>query len=58
MFHLSLIDNSKEDSATTAAHSKQIIELLKNSKCLGDGHSTIWNNIDICAEHYRYSTAL
>ena len=49
-------DNSKQDAAKTAAHSKRIIYLLKNIKCLGAGHSTMWDNIDGCTYHYRFTT--
>ena len=58
MYHLFLSDNSKQDSSATATHIKQIIELLKNSKCLGDSCSTILENKYGCAEHYRCDTSL
>ena len=50
-------NNRKKDSATAAAHIKKIIELWKN-KCLGDGVSNRWKNMDGCAEHCRCNTAL
>ena len=58
MFHSFLSYNSKQYSATTSAHSKQIIELLKYSMFLDAGHSTIWDNTEGCAEHYRWAIAL
>ena len=57
MFHSFLSDNSKKYVATTAAHSKRIIEILKN-KCLGVGISTIWENKNGCSEKYICVTAL
>ena len=42
-------DNCKQDSATTAAHIKQIIDQLKEKKRLDAGVSTIWDNADGCA---------
>ena len=35
---------------------KQIINIMKKSKCLGACHSTIWENTDGCADHYRCAT--
>ena len=58
VFHSFLSDNSKQGAATTGAHSKRIIGLLKNGKCLSAGVNTIWENIDGCAEHYRCATSL
>ena len=43
-------------AAPTAAHGKQIIEMLKNSKCLGAVHITLWENKDSCAGYYRCDT--
>ena len=34
VFHYFLSDDSKQDSATTTAHSKSLIELLKEQKVL------------------------
>ena len=58
MFHSFLSDNSKQDAAITAEHSKLIIELLGKIKCVGAGEITIWDNTDACAEYYRRATAL
>ena len=35
-------DNSKKYADPTDEHSKQIIDMFKSSKCLGDGHSNKW----------------
>ena len=32
--------------------------MLKNSKCLFSGHSTIWENTYSCADHYICDTSL
>ena len=58
MFHLLLYDHSKHDAVTTAAHSKQIIDILKSSNVLDVSHSNIWENTDGCDEHYICDTAL
>ena len=57
-FILCLFVANKKDDATTAAHSKRIIELLQNRQHLYADIRTIWNNIDFCAEKYRRATAL
>ena len=51
-------DNRKQYADTTDAQSKKIIELLKKYKSLGADVSTIWENIDGCAEYYRCATDL
>ena len=48
-FSLFLYDDSKQDSATTTAHSKRFISLLKEKKLLTTYLSTIWGNTDGCA---------
>ena len=58
MFHSFLSDDSKQDAATTTAHSKRLIELLKEEKKLASTLSTIWGNTDGCAEQYRFASAL
>ena len=55
---LVLSDNIKQYVATKSAHRKRIIDLLKNSKCLGAGHSTIWESIDSFTKHYKCDTTL
>ena len=49
-------DDSKQDSATTTAHSNCLIELFK--KKLMSTLSTIWEDTDGCADQYRRSSAL
>ena len=44
VFHSFLSDDSKQDAATTTAHSKLLISLLKNEKVLKTSLSTIWEN--------------
>ena len=51
-------DDSKQDSATTNAHSKRLIELSKEQKVLTSTLGTIWENTDGCAEQYRCASAL
>ena len=58
VFHSFLSDDSKQDAATTTAHIKQLISLLKNKQVLKTSLSTIWENTDGCAEQYRYACAL
>ena len=42
VFHSFLSDNSKQDAATTTAHRKRLISLLKNKQVLTTSLSTIW----------------
>ena len=58
VFHLLLSDNRKQVADTAAAHIKWIIELLKNSKCLGSVHINLWKNTDWHAEYYICATEL
>ena len=58
VFHSFLLDNSKQDSATTTAHSKRWISLLKEKKVLTTSLTIIWGNTDSCAEQYRCASAL
>ena len=58
VFHYFLSDDSKQDAATTTAHRKLFISLLKNKKLLTTSLSTIWKNTDGCAEQYRFASAL
>ena len=58
VFHSFLSDGSKQDAATTTAHSKQLISLLKNKQVLTSSLSTIWENTDGCAEQYRCASSL
>ena len=58
LFHYFLSDNSKQYAATTSAHSKSLISLLKNKQVLTTSLSTIWENTDGCAEQYRCASAL
>ena len=55
---LSLSDDNKQDSATTNAHRKLLIEMLKEQKVMTSTLSTIWGitmvaqiNIDV-PHHY------
>ena len=41
VFHSFLYDDSKQDAANTAAHSKRLISLLKNKQVLTTSLSTI-----------------
>ena len=50
--------DSKQNSATTAIHSKRIIELSQNRTLLFAYMSNIWENTDGYAEQYRFATAL
>ena len=52
VFHSFLSDNSKQDAATTTAHSKILISFLKNKQVLTTSFSTIWESTDGCAEQY------
>ena len=48
VFHSFLYDDSKQDAATTTAHSKRLISFLKNKQVLTTSLSTIWENTDGC----------
>ena len=50
VFRSFLSDNSKQDAATTNAHSNCLIELLNNNKKLMSALITTWENTDGCTE--------
>ena len=50
VFHSFLSDDSKQDAATTTAHSKRLISLMKSKILLTTSLSTIWENTYGCAE--------
>ena len=52
VFHSFLSEDSKQDAATTTAHSKRLISLIKNKQVLTTSFSTIWESTDGCAEQY------
>ena len=58
MFHSFLSGNSKQDAATTTAHSKRLISFLENKKVLTTSLSTIWEHTDGCIEQYRCASAM
>ena len=58
VFRSFLSDDSKQDNATTTAHRKRLISLLKEKKALTTYLSTIWENTDGCAEQYICASAL
>ena len=58
MFHSFLSGDSKQDTATTTAHSKCFIELSKKQKVLTSTLSAIWENTDHCVEQYRCASAI
>ena len=58
VFHYFLLDDSKQDSATTTAHIKILIELLKKQKLMKSTLSTIWENTDGCAEQYICASSI
>ena len=51
VFHYLLLDDSKQYAATNTAHSKRLIEDLKEF-VLTSSLSTIWENTDGCVEQY------
>ena len=51
VFHSFLSDDSKQDAATTTAHSKLLISLIKNKTLFTTSLSKIWQNTDDCAEN-------
>ena len=53
-----LSDYSKQDAATTTAHKKYFILLLKYKKLLTRSLSTIWGKNDGCDEQYRCVSTL
>ena len=58
MFHSFLYDHRKQDSATTTAHRKRIIELLKQRNIMYAKSITSWKKKYGCDDHYRIATAL
>ena len=58
VFHYFLSGDSKQYAATTTAHSKQLISLLKSQQVLTTSLSTIWENTDGCDEQYRCASEL
>ena len=58
VFHSCLSENIKQDAATTTAHSKRLISLLKDKKLLKTSLSKIWENTDGCAKQYKCASAL
>ena len=58
VFHSFLSDDRKQDAATTTAHRKRLISLLKNKQVLTTSLIKIWENTDGCAEQYRCASAL
>ena len=58
VFHSFLSHDSKQDAATTTAHSKRLMSLLKNKQVLRISLSKILENTDSCAEQYRCASAL
>ena len=57
-FNSFLSDDSKQGAATTTAHSKRSISLLKDKKLLTISLITIWGNTDGCAKQYRCDSSL
>ena len=53
-----LPDEIKQDSDTPDAHSKHIIDLLKNQHIIPYEIITIWENTDSYSEHYICATEL
>ena len=49
VFDYFLSGDIKQDAATTTAHMKSLISLLKDKKVLRSSLSTIWGNTDGCA---------
>ena len=58
MFHYFLSDDSKQGAATTTAHIKRLISLLKDKKLLTTSLIKILENTDGCAEQYICAYAL
>ena len=58
LFHFFKSENSKQDAATTTAHIKLLISLLKEKKIMTTYLSKRWENADGCAEQYRCAYAL
>ena len=57
MFH-SFFYDIRQDSSTTTAHSKRLIELLKEQKVLASSLSTLLGNTYGCVEQYICASAL
>ena len=58
LFHYFLSGDSKQDSSTTSARTKCIIEVLQNRTVLFSYIITIWENTDGCADQYLCATVL
>ena len=57
-FIIFLSDDSKQDAASTTAHSNHLIPFLKEKKLMKESLNTIWKNIDGCDKQYRCASAL
>ena len=57
MFHLFLSDYSKQDSATTSAHSKHMLQLLQHRNILRITRRNKWENIYLFAYQSRCAIA-
>ena len=58
VFHSFLSEDSKQDAATTTAHIKRLISLLKEKQLFTTSLSKIWENTDGCTEQYICSSEL
>ena len=58
VFHSFISDDSKQDAATTNAHSKIFISLLKEKKLMTTSLIKIWESTDGFTEQYRCASAL
>ena len=58
VLHSFLSEDIKQYASTTIEHSKRIIELLKQRNIMPNNLSTILENTDCCAKHYRCDTTI
>ena len=58
VFHSFLSDDIKQDAATTTAHIKQLISLLKKKILLTVSLSTIWENTNDYDKQYRCASTM
>ena len=57
-YYSHLSDDSKQNAATTTAHTSRLYQHLKDISVLHPDKSTIWEVTDGCAKQYRCATAI
>jgi hypothetical protein len=56
-FHSHFADDSRQDAATTCAHTIVMLDKLKNNGEIGRNNPTMWEETDGCGKQYRCAKA-